>query len=217
MLDNNTKQQHKLKTLESADFKRKLVQQMYQSGELEQLLNGGAMQYKSAEEMDPSAGIFAKALQMQNHPARLLLGGQSGFRDAKKDYYMREKENIAKELMHAQKEYIDTLARIKTGEASDTPCVDAFCNGIAHMALFGKTASHKDIEIEDGSLRRLAGDALSVVKKPFSPVSNAVTGGLANAGAAAAWLTFLARQQAQRKHESYMTDQQPTRVELEPY
>jgi hypothetical protein len=178
--------------------------------------------HKVAEDMDAysNPGLFARALKMQNNPVRMLAGGQTGFRDAKKEYYMQEKAQIQKELMRAQKEYIDTLTKIKTGsDNEDTPCVDAFCNGIAHMALFGKTAADDaaDVPMEEGSVRRLMGNVMDVAKKPFQPAIDTAAGGLMSTGAGAAYLTYLLRKRMREEPDKYMDETLPTRVELEPY
>jgi hypothetical protein len=217
LLDQATAKSYKQKVLDSGEVKRKLVQQMYDSGELENILNSPENRYKMAEDIDPDAGVFARAFNTQQHPARLLLGGQSGFRDAKKDYYMRQRANIDKDLMHAQQEYIDLLSRIKTGSEEETPCVDAFCNGVAHMTLFGKTASYEDVDISDGSVKRLAGDMLGGLKHPFRPVADMAAQGLLNTASGTAYLTYLMRKQMRDRPDSYMEESQPTRVELQPY
>ena len=170
------------------------------------------------------SGIFSEAFHsIHNSPVRMLVGGQQGFRDAKKDYYMQQKDQIQKDLMRAQKEYIDVLSRIKTGEEQTnptTPCVDAFCNGIAHMTLFGKTASFReedDIPIEQGSIGRLLGSTASTIASPLKPAGTAVAKGLLGTGAGAAYLTYLMRKKMREEPDNYMEDHLPTRVELQPY
>ena len=170
------------------------------------------------------SGIFSDAFhEIHNSPVRMLVGGQQGFRDAKKDYYMQQKAQIQKDLMQAQKEYIDVLSRIKTGEEQEptaTPCVDAFCNGIAHMTLFGKTASFReqeDIPIEQGSISRLWGSTMDTMASPLKPAGTAVAKGLLGTGAGAAYLTYLMRKKMREEPENYMEDHLPTRVELQPY
>lgn len=162
-------------------------------------------------------GVLAKALKLNNHPARLLVGGQAGFRDAKKDYYMEEKNNISKQLMMAQREYIDLLQQIKTGEAyDDTPCVDAFCNGIAHYTMFEKCAEDP-VNIEDGTLRRLAGDVANVAKRPFQPAVDFAATGLLGSAAGTAYLTYLLRKKMREGDDGYMDEGLPSRVEFQPY
>lgn len=168
----------------------------------------------------PEGGFLSRALNQQSHPLRMVMGGQEGFRDAKKDYYMQEKARIHDELAQAQKEYIDLLSKIKTGSAEETPHVDAFCNGVAHAAIFEKEASHQDVGIEEGSIRRLAGDVGGFARRhtPFvDPAIDMAASGLLNTGSGAAYLTYLLRKKMREEPESYMRDQLPTRVELQPY
>jgi len=193
-------------------------------------------------------GVFARALKLNSHPVKKLMGMQGGFRDAKKEFFMREKEQIEKELMHAQKEYISLLERIKMGEergeikkAQETPCVDAFCNGIAYAALFEKDAEELpdlapeikdlfdkvasmmkaaqpgDIDIADGSVRRVLGDILQGAKKPLQPAIDTAAGGLLTTAAGSAYLTYLLRKKMREEPEKYMQESLPTRVELQPY
>jgi hypothetical protein len=175
-------------------------------------------QPKIAEEFE-DPGMLSRAFKMQNHPIQMLLGGQQGFGDAKKDFYMSEKARIQKELMSAQKDYIDLLGRIKTGsEYEDTPCVDAFCNGIAHEVMFEKVSSiAEDTQIEEGSVKRLLGDVAGLAKKPFQPAIDTAASGLLGTGAGAAYLTYILRKKMREQPDSYMQDALPTRVELEPY
>ena len=165
-------------------------------------------------------GFLSRALGAQTHPLRMVSGGQEGFRDAKKDYYLSEKARIQQELMDAQREYIDLLGKIKTG-SENTPCVDAFCNGIAYAASFEKDAMHNDdVGIEEGSVRRLLGDAGGFARKhtPFvDPAIDMAASGLLNTGAGAAYLTYLLRKKMRDEPEPYMRDHLPTRVELQPY
>jgi hypothetical protein len=165
-------------------------------------------------------GFLSRALSQQSHPLRMVVGGQEGFRDAKKDYYMQEKARIHQELAQAQREYIDLLSKIKTGSDEETPNVDAFCNGLAHAAVFGKEASHHDVGIEEGSIRRLSGDVGGFVRRhtPFvDPAIDMAASGLLNTGAGAAYLTYLLRKKMREEPEEYMKDKLPTRVELQPY
>jgi hypothetical protein len=171
------------------------------------------------DDEDQDSGIFASALKHQNFPVRMLVGGQSGFRDAKKDFYVHEKEKIQRELLDAQKEYMDVLSRIKTGSDLSTPCVDAFCNGVAHDAVFEKSAlTHDDdVDMESGSIGRLLGDAMDTVKKPFRPAINTAATGLVSTGAGAAYLTYLLRKKMREQPDKYLQESMPTRVELQPY
>lgn len=212
LLDEQTKQQYR----PASESKRKLVQDMLRSGELEQIINE---QNKYAADVDEAPeGILARALQSHSNPAKLLSAGQTGFADAKRDYFAREKAQIQKELMQAQKDYIDTLTRIKTGEETNTPHVDAFCNGIAYTTVFDyEKKAEDDVNIEEGSLKRLMGDVLGVAKRPFRPAVDVAASGLLGTGAGMAYLTYLARKKMREQPESYLQESLPTRVELEPY
>lgn len=174
-------------------------------------------QQKVAENSFEVPGLLSRAVRLQSHPIQLLAGGQQGFGDAKKDFYMDEKARIHKELAAAQKEYIDLLSRIKTGEEA-TPCVDAFCNGMAHEAIFEKEASvADDTAVEEGSVRRLLGEAGGILKKPFQPAIDTAASGLLSTGAGAAYLTYMLRKKMREEPDNYMNEALPTRVELEPY
>jgi hypothetical protein len=170
-----------------------------------------------SKKAEDQVGLIASALsKAKDNPIRMLLGGRSGFRDAKKEYYMQQKAQIQQELMDAQKEYIDTLSRIKTGSAEEpTPCVDAFCNGIAHYAMFGKTA--EDLDISDDSVKRLLGDIAKKISSPARPAAEAAASGLLNTAAGSAYLTYIMRKQMREEPEKYMEQHLPTRVELQPY
>ena len=175
------------------------------------------MEKNSSEAAPPS--LFGEAMQhINNHPVRMLVGGQQGFRDAKKEFYFNQRDQMQRDLMKAQKEYIDTLARIKTGSAElETPCVDAFCDGIAHYSMFGKTATYKDVDISDGSVSRLAGDLANLGLKPLKPIGRAGASSLLATGAGSAYLTYLLRKKMREEPDKYMEEQLPTRVELQPY
>jgi hypothetical protein len=166
-----------------------------------------------------SPGIFARAFRTGNQPLQMLAGGREGFADAKKEYYMQEKARIQKELMDVQKEYINVLSRIKTGSEKneETPNVDAFCNGIAHATLFGKTAEDNDPDIEEGSVKRLLSEALQVAKKPFQPAIDTAATGLLGTAAGSAYITYLLRKKMREEPDNYMQENLPTRVELQPY
>ena len=175
-------------------------------------------QTKFAEDFE-EPGMLSRAFRMQNHPIQMLLGGQQGFGDAKKDFYSSEKARIQKDLMNAQKDYIELLGRIKTGSVDEaTPCTDAFCNGIAHEVMFEKVSSvAEDTQIEEGSIKRLLGDVAGLAKKPFQPAIDTAASGLLGTGAGAAYLTYMLRKKMREQPDSYMQDSLPTRVELEPY
>jgi hypothetical protein len=200
----------------SAANKQRLLQSMLQTGELEQLLNSGDVKYASEnteEAYEP--GMLARAFKSQSNPISMLFGSQTGFRDAKKDYYLAERKRIQDDLLNAQQEYMHVLSKIKTGASVETPCVDAFCNGIAHSSMFQKNA--EDVDIEEGAVKRMLGDMLGGIKKPLQPAVDAATSGLMGTGAGSAWLTFLLRKKMREEPEKYMEQHMPTRVELEPY
>lgn len=177
-------------------------------------------QQKTAAYGDTHSGFLSRALSNQSHPLRMVMGGQEGFADAKKDYYLSEKARINKELEEAQREYINLLSRIKTAAHNDTPHVDAFCNGIAYEAIFEKEARHNDVNIEEGSVSRFLGDTLGSVRRhiPFvDPTIDMAATGLLNTGTGAAYLTYLLRKKMREQPEEYMEEKLPTRVELQPY
>lgn len=176
---------------------------------------------KNAEE---NVGMIGRAVNtLSRHPARMLIGGQEGFREAKKDYYMQQKAQIQQELMQAQKDYIDLLSRIKT--ASDleaaTPCIDAFCNGIAHAALFDKTARHNlhDVDISDDSVSRSLGaiGQKLMAASPINTALDAASTGLLGSAAGSAYLTYMLKKEMRENPDKYMEEKMPTRVELQPY
>jgi hypothetical protein len=195
-----------------------LINEKIKQRNLRLALDNDSEKMASTESYGDSPGLFARAFRTSNEPLRMLSGGQEGFSNAKRDYYMQERARIHKELMDAQKEYINTLSRIKTGSAEiETPCVDAFCNGIAHTTLFGKTADFQEPEIEEGAIKRLLSDTLGVAKKPFQPAMDAAATGLVGTAAGGAYLTYLLRKKMREEPEKYMNESLPTRVELEPY
>lgn len=174
---------------------------------------------KAAEDdmQNEPPGILARTLSTQSDPIRMLIHGQQGFRDSRQNYYMQQKEQIQKELAHAQKEYIELLSKIKTGSENDTPCVDAFCNGMAYATLFGKKAADNDVDIESGSVSRFLGELLQKAKSPIQPAIDTAASGLANTAAGTAYLTYLMRKRMREQPDKFMEDQLPTRVELQPY
>jgi len=176
--------------------------------------------YKQGSETDePAPGLLGRAFKAQQNPIRLLVGGQSGFRDAKQDYYMRQRHLINQELENAQREYVDLLGKIKKGsdDSEETPYTDAFCNGIAYATLFGKEAEAEDVDISDGSMKRLMGGVLDQAKKPFQPVVDTAASGLLGTGTGSAYLTYLLRKSMREEPDRYMQEGLPTRVELQPY
>jgi hypothetical protein len=219
LLDTQTKE--KYAPIDADRQKREMLAGMLQSGELEKILSEDRFnKYAAEEDLDPYAhsSIIGRALQSHSNPVKLMASGQQGFADAKREHYMQEKALLQQELMKAQKEYIDLLSRIKTGEEKSTPNVDAFCNGIAHATLFGLDKNAKeDVNIEEGSAKRLLGEMLGVAKKPFQPAVDTAASGLLGTGAGMAYLTYLARKRMREQPESYLQEGLPTRVELEPY
>jgi hypothetical protein len=161
--------------------------------------------------------VLGRAISSHSHPLRMVVGGQEGFRDAKKDYYLQEKAKIQAELANAQREYIELLSKIKTGSAEETPNVDAFCNGIAYQTVFEKEAALDNTQIEEGAVRRLLADTVDVARKPFMPAVDLAASGLLNTGVGGAYLTYLLRKKMREEPEKYMRDKLPTRIELQPY
>jgi len=204
-----------------ASYRKKMLQSQLQRQQLMQQMYGQDDGYKQGSETEDSAepGILGRAFKAQHNPLKLLVGGQTGFRDAKKQYYMRQRALINNDLDAAQREYVDLLGKIKTGASNDTatPYVDAFCNGIAYTTLFGKEASHDDTDIADDSMKRLMGDVMHHAKKPFQPIVDTAAGGLLSTGTGAAYLTYLLRKTMREEPEKYMQEGLPTRVELQPY
>lgn len=217
VFDDSTKNSYREKAIQAHMQKQRMLQDMYASGDMMDQSGGYKQGNELEEEHEP--GIFGRAFKAQQNPLKLLVGGQSGFRDAKKDYYMRQRENINKELAHAQREYIDLLGKIKTGsaEGAATPYVDAFCNGIAHATLFGKEASDEDVDMSDDSMKRMMGGVMRHAKKPFQPIVDTAASGLLGTGTGAAYLTYLLRKTMREEPEKYMQEGLPTRVELQPY
>ena len=213
MIDQASKAEYRQKLIQSQLEKQQLLQQLYGGG-----TPGAQEEYKVAEENEsPEPGLLGRAFKAQQNPIKLLTGAQTGFSGAKKQYYMKQRARIEQELADAQKEYIDLLGKIKTGSANETPNVDAFCNGIAHYTLFGKKASDEEVDISDGSVKRLMGDVMSTAKKPFMPAVDTAVGGLLGTGTGAAYLTYLLRKSMRDEPEKYMQEHLPTRVELQPY
>jgi len=167
---------------------------------------------------DAASGMFARAMQQHTQPMRIFTNAQQGFGDAKRNFFHQEKARIDEELRAAQQEYIDTLSTIKQGEEA-TPCVDAFCSGIASAVLFDKEAQavFEGPDISDGSIKRFGKNIAGKLLSPLRPVGDAAVSSLMDTAAGAAYLTYLAKQQAEHKQDAYMYEQQPTRVELEPY
>ena len=178
---------------------------------------------KTSSDMDsPSPGLIGRALQFNRNPIRALVGGESGFQEGRHEYFHQMRSQIQKELAEAQRDYLSTLERIKTG--SETPLVDSFCNGIASEATMGdmlpKVAGHtaETVDISDGSIRRLLGKALGVAKKPLEPAINLGATGLVGTAAGSSYLTYILKKKLREKEQGgYMDNELPTRIELEPW
>jgi hypothetical protein len=208
--DESTKEDYRDRAIQAQMQRQQMLQNMYDPAEM------GYKQGEAEEAYEP--GIIGRAFKSQQNPLKLLAGGQAGFRDAKKNYYMKQRADIENELADAQREYVELLGKIKAGEDhSETPYVNAFCNGIAHTTLFGKEASSEDVDVSDGSMKRLMGSVLSHAKKPFQPIVDTAASGLLGTGTGAAALTFLLRKSMREEPEKYMNEGLPTRVELQPY
>lgn len=173
---------------------------------------------KEMSKSSSDQSMFANALaNLAEHPARNVLGAQEGFKQARKDYFIKQKMLLAQQLDDAQREYLETLKKIKVGEeAVETPLVDCFCNGVAHHASFGKTASQPDVDIEEGAFKRLLSDVTAPARRnvPFlQPAANVAV----NTAAASAYLTYLIKKKMREEPETYMYEKLPTRVELQPF
>lgn len=168
---------------------------------------------------DEDSSIIGRAVRFNRHPLRMLVGGQSGFSSAKKEYYKMQREQIAKELQKAQHEYINVLQQIKTGSESSTPNVDAFCCGIVEHTLNEKDAAMtaENTDINDTAVRRLLGDTFHTIKKPFQPALDLGATTLLSSTAGTAYLTYLLRKKMREEPDKYLEEDLPTRVELEPY
>lgn len=167
----------------------------------------------AAEEAEP--GLIGRALRFNRSPIRFMVGAEHGFDEASNAYQMAEKAEIQRQLQAAQQEYLKTLEQIKMGEA--TPCVDAFCAGIASEVTMAdmheKTAED---EIADGSIQRLLGDILGVAKKPVQPVLDIGATGLLGTAAGSGYLTYLLKKHMRGDSGKRQEAVEPTRVELVP-
>ena len=179
--------------------------------------------HKTSEEGEASPGLIGRAIRFNRNPIRSVFGGEAGFHEARREYFQQQKMQIQRELQDAQKEYLQTLQKIKQGEL-ETPNVDAFCNGLAAEAtiseILPKTAGNtaEDVEISDHSLKRLLGKGLGILKKPVDTVIDLGATGLIGTGAGSAYLTYVIKKKLREKNhaEDYISNI-PTRVELEPY
>jgi len=165
-------------------------------------------------------GIIGRALRFNRNPIRTFVGGESGFTEARKEYYEMEKRKIQEDLRQAQEDYLSTLQRVKQG--METPLVDSFCNGMATEIVFpelGKyAATAEDVEIGDGSIKRLIRNALGLASKPLQPALDLGATGLLGAAGGTGYLTYiLKRKMRDRDQDKFMETNLPTRVELEPF
>lgn len=167
---------------------------------------------KTAEDTEP--GIIGRALRLNRSPIRFIAGAEHGFNDARHAYLMAEKAEIAKQIAQAQRDYLQTLEQMKTAE--ETPCVDAFCSGIASEVLMGDMDKVAEEEISDGSIRRLLGDILGMAKKPVQPVIDMGATGLLGTAAGSGYLTYLLKKHMRGESNLPQEESQPTRVELVP-
>jgi hypothetical protein len=175
---------------------------------------------QATETQGEPPGIIGRALRFNRNPIRTFVGAESGFSEAKRQYFENEKTQIQKALRQAQEEYLSTLQQIKRGE--ETPLVDAFCNGIATQVaipeLAKEAASAEDAEIGDGSVKRLLKKVLGVAAKPIQPALDLGATSLLGTAGGAGYLTYVLKKKLRdRDDESYLHSQLPTRVELEPY
>jgi len=178
---------------------------------------------KTSNEHEPAPGFIGRALRFNRNPIRALVGGETGFHEARREYFDSQRAQIQKELDDAQREYLETLQQIKQGE-ENTPNVDSFCNGLASEAtipeLISKTAGNtaEDVNISDNTIRRLLGNTLSFAKKPVEPLIDLGATGMAGTAAGSAYLTYILKKKLREKDpNSYYQTDIPTRVELEPY
>ena len=188
------------------------------SSDLEALNNvstGGNFGKIGSENSYSNEGILSRLFKDQSSPLQSVVGAQEGFATARKDFYKKEKDKIDKQIRKAQQEYIDILSKIKTGEEA-TPYVDAFCNGMAYSIFSEKTAAEAP-PIEEGSIKRVLGDAVGIFKKPIEPAIDTVAGGLLNTAASSAYLTYILRKKMRQNPDKFMEEKVPTKVELVPY
>lgn len=176
---------------------------------------------KQANELEGQPpGIIGRALRFNRNPIRTFVGAESGFSEAKRQYFEAEKAQIQKALRQAQEEYLQTLEQVKRGE--ETPLVDSFCNGVATEVVIPELAKSataaEDVEIGDGSIKRLVKKVLGVASKPIQPALDMGATGLLGTAGGAGYLTYVLKKKLRdRDDESYMESHLPTRVELEPY
>ena len=178
---------------------------------------------KLSEENAPSPGIIGRALRFNRNPIRTFVGGEAGFHEGRREYFDSMKAQIQRDLDHAQREYLGTLQQIKQGE-EETPLVDMFCNGLAAEATMGdmlpKVAGNtaEDVNISDGSIKRLIGEGFGFARKPIQPVLDMGATGLLGTAAGSSYLTYILKKKLREKEQdNYTNTELPTRIELEPY
>ena len=165
-------------------------------------------------------GIIGRALRFNRNPIRTFVGGESGFSEARREYFELEKRKIQEDLRKAQEDYLGVLQRVKQG--AETPMVDAFCNGMATELVIPElnkaAATAEDVEIGDGSIKRLISNALGIARKPIQPALDLGATGLLGAAGGTGYLTYmLKKKMRERDSDRYMESSLPTRVELEPF
>jgi hypothetical protein len=178
----------------------------------------GIAKHSSFDPSESQRGLHGK---MVNHfgkalstPVTIGVGGLAGFHGAAKDYEHHERKHLEGELNKAEKEYLDLLSQVKVSSYQDTPCVDAFCRGMASMAI----SSPADIEkaakddMADGSIKRLLGDTLSPIAAPYHAAKHLAVGATTATALSAALATYMLKQKADRKQDG----QAPSRIEIEP-
>lgn len=172
----------------------------------------GGMDKESSEQTEEH-GLVGSGLNFLKTPLTTLLGATSGFKNSAGLYEQMEQKKIQQELDHAEKEYLHTLQRIKTSEAS-TPLVDALCVGLASsLDPNEKIAKDDDVDIADGSLKRVLMSGLHPLKKPFQPAIDTAAGGGMATTMALALLAYQMRNKGD--HESNEVSP-PTRIDLQP-
>lgn len=175
---------------------------------------------KQADIEGEPPGIIGRALRFNRNPIRTFVGGEAGFSEARREYYELEKRKIQEDLQKAQEEYLGVLQRVKQGE--ETPMIDAFCNGMATELtipeLSKSAATAEDVEIGDGSIKRLLRGVLGFATKPAQPALDLGATGLLGAAGGSGYLTYiLKKKMRERDNDRYMESTLPTRVELEPF
>ncbi len=176
---------------------------------------------KTADDLNNSPGIIGRALRFNRNPIRTLVGGDAGFSEGKREYFEMERQQIQRELEHAQREYLRTLQQIK--HASETPMLDSFVNGLASELTLGEGLDKvsentaETAEISDGALKRVLGDLLGQAKKPIQPALDLGATGLASTAAGTAYFTYMLKKKLREGGGALPEPELPTRIELQPY